>query len=61
MNKKYKKLTSNLIKNFNNIKNNNFILPNKTKLNKNTTKTKKNIFYNFKQHYKFIFILNFYH
>lgn len=61
VNKKYKGLTSGLMGNFDDIESNDFMLPNGTELNENATKTERDIFYNFGQHCKFIFILNFYH
>lgn len=54
VNKKYKGLTSGLMGNFDGNDSNDFILPNGTVLNENSTKTERDIFFNFGQHCKFI-------
>lgn len=61
VNKKYKGLTSGLMGNFDDIESNDFMLPNGTELDENATKTERDVFYNFGQHCKFIFLFMFFH
>lgn len=51
VNKKYKGLTSGLMGNFDDIESNDFMLPNGTELDENATKTERDVFYNFGQHW----------
>lgn len=59
VNKKYKGLTSGLMGNFDDIESNDFMLPNGTELDENATKSERDVFYNFGQHCKFIFLFKF--
>lgn len=54
VNKQYKGQTSGLMGNFDGNDSNDFILPNGTVLDENSTKTERDIFFNFGQHCKFI-------
>lgn len=47
--------------NFDDIESNDFMLLNGIELNENVMKIERDIFYNFGQYCKFIFILNFYY
>ena len=49
VNKKFKGLTSGLMGNFDDIDTNDFMLPNGTELDANSTRTEREIFYNFGQ------------